>query len=101
MNLIDVYKALANKTRLDILEWLREPRKHFKGYTLDYDVDQLGVCVGDLTKKSGLSQSTVSNYLKTLEKIDFLIATRDGQWTHYKRNEASLETFKSLINKHL
>ena len=30
MKPIDIFKALSNETRLNILEWLKEPEKHFK-----------------------------------------------------------------------
>lgn len=29
MNTIDLFKALSNETRLNILQWLKEPHKHF------------------------------------------------------------------------
>jgi len=92
MEKVDIFKALSNKTRLQILEWLKEPKlnfpdqEHHAGY-------ENGVCVGQIQSKAGLTQSTVSEYLSILQRAGFVESTRVGQWTYYKRNE---ETFAQL-----
>lgn|GEM_PF-6332350 len=54
MNITEAFKALANPTRLAILQNLREPERHFlpqdKG-----DVTMDGVCVGSIQEGVGLS----------------------------------------------
>ena len=87
MNTKDVFKVLANETRLQILEWLKEPEKHFPPQTHDVDMNTVGVCVGLIQKKTGLAQSTVSHYLSMLESAGLVISSRQGQWTYYRRNE--------------
>jgi len=91
MNKIDIFKALSNETRLNILSWLKAPAKHFPDWDKG-DIER-GVCCGFIQKKAGLSQSTISNYLSLLEKSNLLIATRYKQWTYYKRNEAFIKSF--------
>ncbi|ASZ12785.1 helix-turn-helix domain-containing protein [Chitinophaga pendula] len=99
MELITVFKALSNETRINILIWLKEPRLHFPAEELlDYDPN-LGVCVSDITQKTGLSPSTTSDYLSLLQKCGLIEATRVGQWTYYKRNEAAINTLNKLIKK--
>src|SRR5689334_21357123 len=95
MNMITVLKALSNDKRLKILQWLKEPRKHFTSQHCD--VEKEGVCVGLIEAKIGLSQSTVSHYLMLLQQAGLITTERRGQWTFCKRNE---KTIKELI-KHL
>ncbi len=92
MDSLDIFKALSNKTRLQILQWLKEPEAHFLPQE-HAAFAEAGVCVGQIQQKCGLSQSTVSEYLTILQKAGLLQATRIGQWTYYKRNE---ETFAAI-----
>lgn len=94
MNIITVLKTLANEKRFKILEWLKEPKKHFSSSHCDVAKD--GVCVGLIEEKIGLSQSTVSEYLMLLQQADLITTERRGQWTFCKRNE---KTIKTLIDK--
>src|SRR5471030_2485165 len=95
MNMITVLKALSNEKRLKILQWLKEPKKHF--VSLHCDVEKDGVCVGLIEEKIGLSQSTVSQYLMLLQQAGLIITERRGQWTFCKRNEKAIsELVKKL-----
>ncbi|RYF56634.1 MAG: transcriptional regulator [Cytophagaceae bacterium] len=99
MEQVDLFKALSNKTRLQMLEWLKEPELNFPGQK-EYGYDQ-GVCVGQLQAKASLTQSTVSEYLSILQRAGFVKATRKGQWTYYKRDEAAFERLSKLISSSL
>jgi len=95
MDQVEIFKALANKTRLQILNWLKEPELNFpdqveNGFTA-------GVCVGQIQQKAGLTQSTVSEYLATLQRAGLVNSTRIGQWTYYKRNEEAFTALSRLI----
>lgn len=61
-----LFKALANQTRLDILRWLKDPLTHIDVVTCEtvqYELDHFGgICVGDIVRKAGLAQSTISSY---------------------------------------
>jgi DNA-binding transcriptional ArsR family regulator len=100
MDQVDVFKALSNKKRLEILAWLKEPEKHFPKQECG-QFAETGVCVGHIQQKSGLTQSTVSEYLSMLQRANLLIATRMGQWTHYKRNEDAIRELGTLISEKL
>ena len=100
MDQVDVFKALSNKKRLEILAWLKEPEKHFPKQECG-EFAKTGVCVGHIQQKSGLTQSTVSEYLSMLQRANLLVATRMGQWTHYKRNEEAIRELGDLIMKEL
>ncbi|WP_441973683.1 ArsR/SmtB family transcription factor [Paenibacillus sp. 2KB_20] len=45
----------------------------------------------------GLSQSTVSDYLATLQRVGLVEVRRIGQWTYYKRNEATISALAEII----
>lgn len=64
MELLDIFKALSNRTRLEILKGLKDPVKHFPPQD-EGDVHTVGVCVSSIQEGVGLSQSTVSDYLAT------------------------------------
>lgn len=96
MEQVDIFKALSNQTRLQMLEWLKEPEINFPGQR-EYGYEQ-GVCVGQIQAKANLTQSTVSEYLSMLQRAGFIKATRKGQWTYYKRDEAAFERLSKLIS---
>jgi len=96
MDQVEIFKALSNKTRLQILAWLKEPEISFPGQA-EHAGFKDGVCVGQIQAKAGLTQSTVSEYLSLLQRAGLVKATRKGQWTYYKRNEAAFEQLSKLI----
>ncbi|MBI5973627.1 MULTISPECIES: ArsR/SmtB family transcription factor [Staphylococcus] len=99
---IEIFKALSNPTRLAILEWLKDPKHTFDPIKQgDIDMDEVGVCVSQIREKSTINQSTVSQYLSMLQRVNLLQATRIGKWTYYKRNEAYIQEIKELISQSL
>jgi ArsR family transcriptional regulator len=95
MDEVEIFKALSNKTRLQILNWLKEPEVSFPEQAVHgYEI---GVCVGQIQQKVGLTQSTVSEYLSTLQRAGLIKSTRKGQWTYYQRNEEAFAALSQLI----
>ena len=90
-------KALNNPTRLKVLEWLKNPGEHFPPHEsgLSFEV---GVCVAYIQEKAGISQSTTSQYMSILHQAGFVIPTRIGKWTYYKRNEEKIIHFMQELN---
>jgi DNA-binding transcriptional ArsR family regulator len=95
MKQLAIFKALSNKTRLEILHWLKDPQASFPEQV--HSGFEVGVCVGEIQKKAGLTQSTVSEYLSILQRAGLVESTRVGQWTYYKRNEAAFEELSKFI----
>jgi len=91
-----VLRALANERRLQILDWLKHPRKHFRPQ-LDGDLVEDGVCGVLIAEKLGVSQPTASEHLKILREAGLLKAKRIKQWTFYKRDEAQIKNAKQTI----
>ena len=98
MQLEPVLKALANDKRLQVLDWLKDPKVHFPPQT-DGDLVKDGVCAVYLTEKLGVSQPTAAQHLKLLVQADLLIATRIRQWTFYRRNEERISSIKLLFRE--
>lgn len=101
-----IYKALSNETRLQILEWLKDPAIHLsdlgENHQLPLKCDlENGVCVGFIQEKAGLAQSVISSYLKTLQKAGLLESKRVGQWTYYRRNEETIRQFYEYVQREL
>jgi len=102
---VNVFKALSNQTRLDILKWLKHPEEEITSVSCEtvrfMMTERGGICVQDLVKKAGLAQSTVSSYLSMMEKCDLLISERHGKWTYYRRNEAGIQSLSEQIKEEL
>lgn len=94
MDIDAIHKALANPVRRQILAWLKTPQRHF--HMQEYPLE-LGVCAGLIDQCAGLSQSTVSAHLATLQRADLVTAKRIGQWVFFKRNEATIQAFLEHI----
>ncbi len=97
MNLVEITKALANDTRMDIMRWLREPEANFRPHKDGKDFSD-GVCAQLIQEKTGMSQSTVSHYLAVLQRADLVLAERIGKWTYYRRNDATIRSFLSQLH---
>ena len=93
----EVIRALANDKRLQILEWLKSPRKHFPPQ-VDGDLVEDGVCSVFIADKLGISQPTASEHLRILTQADLVIPTRIKQWIFYKRNEERIREFKAELS---
>jgi len=89
-------RALANGRRRQILEWLKQPRKHFPPQ-VDGDLVKDGVCGVLIAEKLGVSQPTASEHLKILTQAGLIRGKRIKQWIFYKRDEAGIQEFKKQI----
>lgn len=94
---VEALKALANPTRLQIMNWLQDPHGEFAQWEPIADRDEFGVCVSHLQAKSGLAQSTVSSYMATLERAGLVRSTRIGKWTHYKRDDDMVARLAEML----
>jgi DNA-binding transcriptional ArsR family regulator len=94
-DLIDVFKALSNPKRLQIMGWLREPTKHFDEQA--DPMEEVGVCVKQIQEKAGVSQSTASQFMSVLQGAGLVESTRIGPWTYYRRNDARIATLPDLM----
>jgi DNA-binding transcriptional ArsR family regulator len=91
-------RALANKRRLRILEWLKDPVRHFPKQ-VDGDLVRDGVCGVLIARKLSVSQPTASEHLKILSQAGLVRGKRIKQWTFYRRNEAGIKQFKQMMRE--
>ena len=104
MNYLDIFKALSNEKRLQILDWLKEPEKNFPPQGLhipEGDSFDKSVCVGSIQEKAGISQSTVSHYLDVMQRAGLLESARYGKWTYYRSNEENIQKLADYIRDDL
>ena len=96
MKNLDVYRALANDRRLQILEWLKEPRANFREQ-LDGDLVADGVCGLLIAEKLGISQPTLSEHMKLLVQAGLVRPKRIKQWIFYRRDEDRINAIKAEL----
>ena len=89
-------RALASERRLQVLDWLKDPRAHFREQ-IDGDLVEDGVCGLLIAEKLGVSQPTVTEHMKLLVEIGAVRAKRIKQWTFYKRDEERIRALKAGI----
>ena len=100
MNITTGLNAISNKSRLQILTWLKDPTANFPPQ-VDGDLVDDGVCGVFIARKLGVSQPTVSEHLRILTQAKLLDGKRIKKWTFYKRNEKRIEEFKKVISSKL
>jgi len=81
---VDVLKALADPSRLQIMAVLRESADP--------------VCVCDFTPALGLSQPTISHHIGKLREAGLVKVTRDGIWAFYELDPDLAPTARALLD---
>ena len=77
MNIIEILKALADETRLRILNIVKEGE----------------FCVCDIENALHLNQSNASKHLNKLRSSKIIVATKKAQWVYYSINSKTLEDY--------
>ena len=93
--ILEQLKALGNDTRMQMMEWLKDPLSNFPPQ--DHGDPAIGVCVTHLQHKARLSPSTASAHLAILQRAGFVLTTRIGKWTYYRRNEEAIDDFAARL----
>lgn len=103
-NMVDIFKALSNEKRIQILSWLKDPEANFPPQGLhipEGDSFDGSVCVGSICEKLNASQSTTSHYLDILQRAGLLESKRYGKWTYYRRNEDAIQALAKAVSQDL
>ena len=90
-------RAVANKRRLQILDWLKNPTGLFPAQ-VSGDLFEDGVCGLSIAQKLGVSQPTASDHLKILSEAGLIRGKRIKQWTFYKRDEPGIRRLRKSIS---
>jgi DNA-binding transcriptional ArsR family regulator len=92
----NLFRALANERRLQILGWLKDPRAHFPPQA-DGDLVEDGVCGVFIADKLGISQPTLSEHMRVLVQSGLVVPKRIKQWTFYKRDEEQIRAARAMV----
>lgn len=90
VDLDEIIKALAHPVRREILVWLKDPLTCFPDQ--EHSTEN-GVCAGQIDQRAGLSQSTISAHLATLQRAGLITSKKVGQWHFFRRNEEVIQAF--------
>jgi len=100
MTLPIALRALANDRRLLILEWLKDPRAHFREQK-DGDLVKDGVCGVLIAEKLDVTAPTLSEHMKILQQAGLVQGKRVKQWTFYKRDEKRITELKKAFRSEI
>lgn len=100
MTIKKVARALNCEKRLQVLEWLRDPRTHFSPQ-VDGDLVEDGVCVVLIAEKLKVTQPTATEHLKILADAGLVTAKRIKQWTFYRRDEEGIHRARETVLQQL
>jgi len=78
------FRALADPSRVQIVEYLARQARPLS--------------VGELVAAVGLAQSTVSQHLKILTEVRFVLVEPVGNARHYRINDACIQCFPSAAD---
>ncbi|RYD26014.1 MAG: transcriptional regulator [Lysobacteraceae bacterium] len=93
----DLFRALGNERRLQILGWLRDPIAHFPPQR-DGDLVEDGVCGQFIADKLGVNASTLSEHMRVLHASGLVTAKRIKQWTFYRRDDEKLAMIATIVD---
>ena len=96
MSIEAALRAISNGRRREILDWLKDPRRHFPPQ-VDGDLVKDGVCGLLIARKLKVSQPTASEHMKILTQAGIVKGKRIKQWTFYKRDESAIRRLKRNI----
>ena len=79
---VDLFHALSDETRLEIVELLRTGER----------------CVCELTDSLDAAQSRLSFHLRVLRDAGIVRDRKDGRWVYYELEPDAFEEIESLVS---
>lgn len=92
----EIFKAIANPRRLQILDWLKDPVAHFPPQ-VDGDLVEDGVCALLIADKLGITPATLSEHMRVLSQAGLVRSKRIKQWIFYQRDEGRIDALKAMV----
>ncbi|MBJ9983967.1 helix-turn-helix transcriptional regulator [Acinetobacter sp. S40] len=99
MDVDAIFKALANPTRRQILQWLKQPAQYLP--MEECGNFERGICAGHIERLGNVSQSTMSNHLSVLQQAGLIKVEKYGQWSYFSRNEALIQQYLDHLKQAL
>jgi ArsR family transcriptional regulator len=94
--LVPILRALADPTRLRILELLKSKGKSASSVIAR---DERALCAADIETQTGLSQSVVSHHMSLLVRAGLVDASKRGRFVVYARNDAAIAAAGDAISR--
>ena len=79
---IELFHALSDETRLEIIELLRKGER----------------CVCELTDTLDAAQSRLSFHLRVLKEAGIVRDRKDGRWVYYELDREAFEEVETLVS---
>jgi ArsR family transcriptional regulator, arsenate/arsenite/antimonite-responsive transcriptional repressor len=79
---VEVFHALGDATRLEILDCLRGGER----------------CVCELTDALKTGQSRLSFHLKVLKEVGLVIDRPEGRWIYYSLNQTAIQELEEVVD---
>lgn len=76
-----ICKALSDSNRLQIMDLLKGGE----------------MCACKLLEHFDISQPTLSHHMRILSESNLVLARKEGKWSHYQINSATLDHFSAFI----
>jgi ArsR family transcriptional regulator len=100
---VKIFKALANETRLKILEAIGNNQMECSCCPQDvglFDVEEGAICcVEEIVDKFNMAQSTISQHLKELYNAGLLERHKKAQWVYYTINRQTFEELREYLRQ--
>ncbi|MBS1249170.1 MAG: Transcriptional repressor SmtB [Chloroflexi bacterium] len=94
-DLSDIFKALSDPTRLQLIQLLSEqPTGDCPGEPCN---GKKFLCVNALAHKLGVTQSAVSQHLRVLRQVGLVHGARHGRFVHYSLDQDGLEQYRAIL----
>jgi len=93
-DLSQVFKALADPTRVRILTMLKTRGQSCCDLIAR---NEPGLCACDIEQAVKLSQAAVSHHMGLLRRAGLVEAEKRGRWIYYRRNEAAIGRLADAI----
>lgn len=90
-NITVTLKALNNDNRLQILQWLKNPKENFPPQ-IDGDLVKDGVCSGTIADKLGVSAPALTAHMRILSEAGLVKSVKKKGWVFYQRDEAAIKS---------
>lgn len=96
--LVEIFKSLADPTRLRLFKLLGEQAPHDCPGGCN---GQAFLCVNALAHKLGVTQSAVSQHLRVLRQAGLVRGQRHGSFMHYSLDKDGLEKYRVALQETL
>jgi ArsR family transcriptional regulator len=93
-DLSQVFKALADPTRVRILSLLKARGQSCCDLIAR---NEPGLCACDIEQAVKLSQAAISHHMGLLRRAGLVEAEKRGRWMYYRRNEAAIGRLADAI----